>query len=80
MEPEKLAAEMETFRSHRDELLGRAQGKYVLIKNARVMDVFESHADALHRGYQEFGTEPFLVKQIVDVEVPQNFASFQVGA
>jgi hypothetical protein len=41
--------------------------------------VYESQEEALKRGYQEFGNEPFLVKQIVEVEIPLNFATFQLG-
>jgi hypothetical protein len=31
--------------------------------------------DAIAAGYQQFGNVPFLVKQIVKIETPQNFVS-----
>ena len=74
----ELDQELETYESHHDELLGRAKGKYVLIKRDRIVGEFESQQDALHCGYDEFGNEPFLVKRVVEVEVPHSFTSFQI--
>jgi hypothetical protein len=73
-----LAAELQTFAMHRNELLGRAKGKYVLIKGEDVVDVFGDRTDALVRGYREFGNHPFLVKKVTDVEAPLNFESITV--
>ncbi len=72
-----LDEEMRTYEQHRDELLGRARDKFVLIKGARIVDVFDTANDALARGYDEFGAEPFLVKQIVEVEIPMTLSAFQ---
>jgi hypothetical protein len=74
-----LEAELVYFDQHREELLGRARGKFALIKDTRLVDLFDSQADAIRRGYQEFGNAPFLVKQVVDVEVPFNFTSHNIG-
>jgi hypothetical protein len=74
-----LEREVETYEAHRAELLGRAKDKFVLIKGDKVVDVFESVQDALKRGYDTFGNTPFLVKKIVEVEMPLNFTSFQLG-
>ncbi len=35
--------------------------------------------DALKRGYELYGNEAFLVKEILEVEIVQNFTSFQIG-
>ncbi|HEX9735674.1 MAG TPA: hypothetical protein VGG06_27255 [Thermoanaerobaculia bacterium] len=74
----ELDQELKTYDSHRYELLGRARGKYVLIKKDRILGEFESQQDALHRGYDEFGNEPFLVKRVVEIEVPYSFTSFHI--
>ncbi len=74
-----LSAEMTTYTAHREELLGRARGKYVLIRQDRILGEFESRQDALQRGYEEFGRSPFLVKRVVETEVPLNFTSFQLA-
>jgi hypothetical protein len=70
-----LARELETYRIHKAELLGRANGKFVLIVGERIIDVFESPGDAVKRGHEEVGNEPFLVRQVQEVEVPLNYTS-----
>ncbi len=75
----KLDKELQTYEAHREELLGSNRGKFVLIKGERLVGTFESQQDAIERGYEEFGNEPFLVKQILDVDVPFNFTSFLVA-
>jgi hypothetical protein len=74
-----LDAELRTYRSHLDELIGRAKGKYVLIKGELVIDVFENQTDAITKGFKQFGNNPFLVKRVTDVEVPLNFTTFNLG-
>lgn len=70
-----LDVELKTYESHHAELVGTAEGKFVLIKNTGILGIFDSKMDAITRGYQQLGNVPFLVKQIVKVEVPQNFIS-----
>ena len=71
-----LDQELATYEAHRDELLGKATGKFVLIKGDRIVDIFENPIDATKRGYEEFGSTPFFVKEIVEIEIPANFTSF----
>ena len=72
---ENFTEELSVYDAHRQELLGGAKGKYVLIKKERIVDTFDTESDAVHRGYQEFPGEPFLVKQIAEYELPLNFSS-----
>jgi hypothetical protein len=74
-----LVTELKTYEAHRNELLGSSLGKYVLIKGQRIVDAFDSVQDALKRGYEEFGNQPFFVRQVLEVDVPANFTSFQLG-
>lgn len=74
-----LDAELKTYEQHRDHLLGTAEGKFVLIWNDQVIGVYDSKMDAIAQGYQKFGNVPFLVKQVVKVEAPQNFISNLLG-
>ena len=76
---ELLDTEVETYERHREELLGHAEGKFVLVRDDKVVGVFDSKMDAIAQGYQRFGNVPFLVKQIVRVELPQNFVSHLLG-
>jgi len=76
---ETLKDELRTFESRRDELLGTSLGKWVLIHDGELAGAFESQADAINIGYQRFGNVPFLVKQVVPVEVPQDYVSNHLG-
>lgn len=74
-----LEQELETFEHKRSELLGIAKGKYALVKGDSVVDVFEGIQDALKRGYELYGNAPFLVKQVLEFDLPANFTSFNIG-
>lgn len=76
---ELLGAELETYERHRDELLGKSEGKFALIHGNQIVGIFDSKKDAIEQGYERFGNIPFLVKQIVKVETPQNFVSNLLG-
>jgi len=72
---EILDKEIVTYEAHKNELLGSARGKYALVKEEKIIGVFDTPGDAIHEGYIEFGSDAFLVKEIVDVDAPQNFTS-----
>ena len=74
-----LETELKTYEKHREFLLGTAEGKFVLIRHEEIAGVYSSEMDAIAQGYQKFGNVPFLVKQIVKVETPQNFISNLLG-
>ena len=65
-----LEKELETYRTKLAELKEHA-GKFVLIHDTAVEDFFTSYEDAVKAGYQKFGLEPFLVKQIHATEQVQ---------
>lgn len=72
---EVLTKELQTFNAHRSELIGKANGKFVLIKDDQIIGVFDTKFDAIRQGYERFGNVGFLVKQIVEFDIPQNFTS-----
>lgn len=43
-------------------------GEYVLIHGEEICGYFSSFSDALHEGYEKFGLDPFMVKQVSLVE------------
>ena len=67
-----LEQEMETYR-HQLAELQTYEGKFALIHGTQVVGVFGTYEDALKEGYEKFGLEPFLVKQIHAVEQVQHF-------
>ncbi len=79
MAPQALETELKTSEQHRDELLGVAEGKFVLIHEDQVAGVYDAKRDAIAQGYERFGNVPFLVKQVLKVEAPQNFVSNHLG-
>jgi hypothetical protein len=79
MTTQELQTEIETYERHRDGLLGTAEGKFVLIHQDKVAGVYDSKPDAITQGYERFGNVPFLVKQVLKVEAPQNFVSNHLG-
>src|SRR2546422_5049848 len=65
-----LEKELETYKAKLPQLKEN-EGKFVLIHGETVVDIFSSYEDAIKRGYQEFGLEPFLVTQIQAIEQVQ---------
>lgn len=76
---EMLKKELEVYEAQKNELISKSKGKFVLIKDNQVIDVFYSEIDAINRGYELYENAPFLVKQIVEIETPQNFTSNLLG-
>jgi hypothetical protein len=74
-----LQTELDEFERLRMTLLDRAPGKYALLKGRDLIDTFGTELEAIREGYRRFGNEPFLVKHIVQADVPLNFTSFNLG-
>lgn len=70
-----LSKELETYEKNKQELLKENRGKFVLIKGDNIINIFDTYADAVKVGIDKFGNSPFLVKQILEVELTQNFTS-----
>ena len=56
--------------------LKESEGKFVLIQEEDLVDIFTSYEDAIKAGYSQFGLEPFLVKQIHALEQAQFISRF----
>jgi hypothetical protein len=65
--PMPLEKELEAYRKKLPELKD-SEGKFALVRGDKVVDVFNTYEDALKSGYQKFGLEPFMVKQISAIE------------
>jgi hypothetical protein len=76
---EMLKKELQTYEANKSELIGKSKGKFALIKDDKVMGVFDTKIDAIRQGYERFGNVPFFVKQIVEIDIPQNFTSNLFG-
>jgi hypothetical protein len=76
---EMLKKELQTYEANKSELIGKSKGKFAVIKDDKVMGVFDTKIDAIRQGYERFGNVPFFVKQIVEIDIPQNFTSNLFG-
>lgn len=72
-----LEQELQTYQRELPALLPQ-QGKFALIQDDRVIDVFGTYEDALKAGYKVAGLNPFMVKQIQAVEEVQ-FITRDIG-
>lgn len=65
-----LERELTTFRRELPGLLADPanQGKFVLIHGEQVAGVWETRGKGLEAGYERFGLETFLVKEITEHE------------
>jgi hypothetical protein len=62
-----LEKELATYHANLPTLLDQ-EGRYVVIHGDQVASTWQTYEDALKAGYEHFGLEPFLVKQIRAVE------------
>ena len=74
-----LQQELDFFERQRLDLLAQAPGKYVLVKGSELIGIFDTELEAIRAGYQKIGNEPFLVKHIVEADIPLKFTSFNLG-
>lgn len=70
-----LSTEPKAFEADLQSLLGASEGKFVLIRGDEIVGVFDHQMDAISSGYSKFGNAPFLVKQILKVDMPISFVS-----
>jgi hypothetical protein len=58
-----LDSERQYFMDNRDELLQRYPGKFVVVKDQRLLGAFDTIQDALSAGAREYGMSSFLVRR-----------------
>jgi hypothetical protein len=74
-----LEQELAFFERQRLDLLARAPGKYALVKHTELIGIFDSELEAVRAGYRHLGNVPFLVKHIVEADIPLVFTTFNLG-
>lgn len=58
-----LDREIQTYEERKEELLAH-EGKYVVIHGEEIGGFYDTLDEALEAGYERFGLDPILVKQI----------------
>jgi len=61
---ERLKRELQTYHRHERQLTPGNEGRYALVHGDDAPEVWDTYEDALRAGYERFGLEPFLVKEI----------------
>ena len=71
-----LERELDTFRRELPQLMGDPinRGKFALVNGDSVAGLFPDFDAALAAGYEQFGLEPFLVKEVTNQEKPGFFS------
>jgi hypothetical protein len=73
-----LEKELATYNSHLLELLPY-EGRYVLVCEDRIDGTFDTYEQGLAAGYEKYGLDPFMVKQINQAE-PIHYFSRDLSA
>src|SRR5579862_9748276 len=61
-----LVLELKTFDALLPQLLESDLGRWALIKEAELRGVYDTENDAIKVGYQTYGNQPFLTRQILE--------------
>lgn len=60
------------YKENRAGFVAAFLGKWVLIKDRRLVGVFETQRDALEEAARRFGLGPYVIKQVRDPEPVEN--------
>jgi hypothetical protein len=75
-----LEQELKYFNTIRNDLIAKNhQGKFALVKGDRLVGTFDQPEMAYAEGVKQFGTEPFLVKEILQDEPIETVPTLTVG-
>jgi len=79
-EPGSLEREIAYFKSKRAEWLQHYTGQYALVMGEALTGTFTSFSEAYSVGVDRFGSDQFLVRQIVEHDAEQSLPALFVGA
>ena len=72
-----LKKETNYFNSHKQELLKTYANQFVLIKDEDLIGSFTSANDAYKVGVEKYGNEPFLIKQVLDLDKLKTYQRYE---
>ena len=70
-----LEKETKIFEQKLPELVKTDLGKFVLVKEDKIIGVFAAIVDALSYGYEKYKDQPFFVRQVSLAQQPLDFAN-----
>lgn len=74
-----LEKELEYFRQHKEELLKQYQGRFLVIKDNRLVGAYQNEQEAYDAGLKALGNTAFLIKRAVAEEEVVRFPALNVG-
>jgi hypothetical protein len=74
-----LEKELEYFGQHKEELLKQYQGRFLVIKNDRLVGDYQNEQEAYEAGLKALGNTVFLIKRAVAEDEVVRFPALNVG-
>jgi len=74
---EELKKDFEFYKNQNENWHQENRGKFVLIKNQKIVGIYDSYIDALQEGIKKFGEEKFLIQE-VGTEDNVNYNTFSL--
>ena len=76
---EKIFEEYRAYEKMKRKLLERYEGKVVVIRDGKLVGVYESEEEALKDVLGKYGLEPVLIKRVVRKEGAEQLPSYMYG-
>lgn len=74
-----LEEELAYYNQHREDLLSKYEGKFLLIKGSELVGSFENAEAAYQEGLRRFGNTPFLIKPVLREEPVHQIPALSLG-
>ncbi len=78
-EPNVLINELKAYERMKEELLRKYEGKVVVIKDGKLIGVYDSEEDAFKDVVEKYGPVPVLIKRVVRKEKPEHIPAYTYG-
>jgi hypothetical protein len=75
-----LQTELRFYERNKSDYLKNYKGQFVLIKGERLIGAFTTDAEAYKAGLEQFGNQPFLIKQVLEDDTKVSYPALTVGA
>ena len=67
------------YKKNKKDYLSKYKSQFVLIKNDNFLGNYTTENEAYNAGVEKFGTEPFLIKQVIEEDETDDVPSLTIG-
>ena len=78
-EPDVLVNELKAYERMKEELLRKYEGKVVVIKDGKLIGVYDREEEAFKDIVEKYGPIPVLIKRVVREEKPEHIPAYTYG-